>query len=65
MIYKSILLFYKERLTYYQSPYEQTESSIAFESHILQHGPVAQWITRLTTDQKIPGSTPGRLEYFL
>jgi hypothetical protein len=25
-------------------------------------GPVAQWITRLTTDQKIPGSTPGRLE---
>ena len=28
-------------------------------------GPVAQWITRLTTDQKIPGSTPGRLEVFL
>ena len=27
-------------------------------------GPVAQWITRLTTDQKIPGSTPGKLEYF-
>lgn len=25
-------------------------------------GPVAQWITRLTTDQEIPGSTPGRLE---
>ena len=25
-------------------------------------GPVAQWITRLTTDQKIPGSTPGRIE---
>ena len=25
-------------------------------------GPVAQWITRLTTDQKIPGSTPGRLD---
>ena len=25
-------------------------------------GPVAQWITRLTTDQKIPGSTPGWLE---
>ncbi|XP_062518512.1 uncharacterized protein LOC134193690 [Corticium candelabrum] len=23
-------------------------------------GPVAQWITRLTTDQKIPGSSPGR-----
>ena len=25
---------------------------------------MAQWITRLTTDQKIPGSTPGRLELF-
>ncbi|KAJ8870187.1 hypothetical protein PR048_029201 [Dryococelus australis] len=25
-------------------------------------GPVAQWITRLTTDQKIPGSNPGRVE---
>lgn len=24
-------------------------------------GPVAQWITRLTTDQKIPGSNPGRV----
>ncbi|PVZ97031.1 hypothetical protein BB558_007035, partial [Smittium angustum] len=22
-------------------------------------GPVAQWIRRLTTDQKIPGSSPG------
>ena len=27
-------------------------------------GPVAQWITRLTTDQKIPGSTPGWLGVF-
>ena len=27
-------------------------------------GPVAQWITRLTTDQKIPGSNPGRFEIF-
>ena len=25
-------------------------------------GLVAQWITRLTTDQKIPGSNPGKLE---
>jgi hypothetical protein len=24
-------------------------------------GPVAQWTTRLTTDQKIPGSNPGRI----
>ena len=27
-------------------------------------GLVAQWITRLTTDQKIPGSNPGKLENF-
>ena len=26
---------------------------------------MAQWITRLTTDQKIPGSNPGELEVFL
>ena len=31
---------------------------------LFPQGPVAQWITRLTTDQKIPGSTPGRLETF-
>ena len=28
-------------------------------------GPVAQWITRLTTDQKIPGSNPGRVVLFV
>ena len=27
-------------------------------------GPVAQWITRLTTDQKIPGSNPGKVAFF-
>ena len=27
-------------------------------------GLVAQWITRLTTDQKIPGSNPGKFEAF-
>ena len=27
-------------------------------------GLVAQWITRLTTDQKIPGSNPGELGAF-
>ena len=27
-------------------------------------GSVAQWITRLTTDQKIPGSSPGRFVFF-
>ena len=28
-------------------------------------GLVAQWMTRLTTDQKIPGSNPGKLVLFL
>ena len=28
-------------------------------------GLVAQWITRLTTDQKIPGSDPGKLVLIL
>ena len=28
-------------------------------------GLVAQWITRLTTDQKIPGSNPGKLVLLL
>ena len=31
----------------------------------LASGPVAQWITRLTTDQKIPGSNPGRFDCFI
>ena len=26
-------------------------------------GLVAQWITRLTTDQKIPGSNPGKVDF--
>ena len=32
--------------------------------HTLAGGLVAQWITRLTTDQKIPGSNPGELDNF-
>ena len=35
------------------------ESAREIEPNIVA-GPVAQWITRLTTDQKIPGSNPGR-----
>ena len=33
---------------------------MTFILYLLFVGPVAQWITRLTTDQEIPGSTPGR-----
>ena len=35
-----------------------------FKTLIQLSGPVAQWITRLTTDQKIPGSNPGRFVTF-
>ena len=32
---------------------------------LLHRGPVAQWITRLPTEQKIAGSIPARIgEYF-
>ena len=27
-------------------------------------GPVAQWIRHLTTDQGIPGSSPGRVDFY-
>ena len=40
------------------------KSGVWFGSKIgwaLIAGPVAQWITRLTTDQKIPGSNPGKV----
>ena len=30
----------------------------------LHRGLVAQWITRLPTEQKIPGSSPGKIETF-
>ena len=39
------------------------ESVRELDGHLIA-GPVAQWITRLTTDQKIPGSNPGRFEAF-
>ena len=32
---------------------------------LIDLGPVAQWIRHLTTDQGIPGSSPGRVEFFL
>ena len=31
---------------------------------LVHHGPVAQWIRHLTTNQGIPGSSPGRVENF-
>ena len=31
---------------------------------IVRGGPVAKWIRRLTTNQEIPGSTPGRIVFF-
>ena len=40
---------------------------IAFELIIVvnRNGSVAQWITRLTTNQEIAGSTPARVGKFL
>ena len=35
-----------------------------FSIYCKHSGPVAQRITRLTTDQKIPGSNPGRIDTF-
>jgi hypothetical protein len=32
-------------------------------SHYRSVGPVAQWITRLTTNQKIAGSSPARIDF--
>ena len=37
---------------------------IYFKFAVYPNGFVAQWITRLPTEQKIPGSTPGRLDPF-
>ena len=44
---------------------ENLKVSLArFKTLVLLSGPVAQWITRLTTDQKIPGSNPGKVAFF-
>ena len=37
-------------------------SSFSYNQSSILCGFVAQWITRLTTDQEIPGSTPGKLD---
>ena len=36
-----------------------------FLKHVLYNGLVAQWITRLTTDQKIAGSNPAKIDLLL
>ena len=38
-------------------------SQVGFFPLTKSMGPVAQRITRLTTDQKIPGSNPGRIDF--
>ena len=46
--------------------YSEPEPHNRFRSVVqyISKGPVAQWITRLTTDQKIAGSNPARIEIF-
>ena len=34
------------------------------ESFLLHQGPVAQWIRRRSTEPEIPGSIPGRINFF-
>ena len=45
---------------------EQTRFHLQYHHvfNVYQEGLVAQWITRLTTDQEIPGSNPGKLVSF-
>ena len=42
----------------------QFQSFLNWRSPMSINGLMAQWITRLTTDQKIQGSNPGELEIF-
>ena len=51
-------IFLKQKITKYFVLYRQFSVSS-------NRGLVAQRITRLTTDQKIPGSNPGKVGYFL
>ena len=46
--------------------YSEPEPHNRFRSVVqyISKGPVAQWITRLTTDQKIAGSNPARIVMF-
>ena len=42
-----------------------TDKSSAGMKITTEHGRVAQWIRHLTTNQGIPGSSPGMVESFL
>ena len=42
----------------------ETRNEKGGANDVCKQGLVAQWITRLTTDQKIPGSNPGKLDAF-
>ena len=44
-----------------------TRARLSFHTilHMINSGLVAQWITRLPTEQKIPGSSPGKVDSIL
>ena len=52
------------RIEYYKAQFPFI--SRLFADHFLDthRGLVAQWITRLPTEQKIPGSSPGKIGFF-
>ena len=56
-----LLTFYLEYPCVYLNPMNK---SLNFGC-TLDDGLVAQWITRLTTDQKIPGSNPGKVDFLM
>ena len=57
LLYLKIIAFWREMLVVLETDIDKL--------HTFAAGPVAQWITRLTTDQKIPGSNPGKVELLM
>ena len=55
------LLMHSIKIDYVITCYVTDVTDFRGVTYMNMHGFVARWITRLTTDQKIPGSNPGKL----
>ena len=71
IIYNNLLVVFKatcrtSKMLFECSNFRNVEnlSVIRILGTIVRGGPVAKWIRRLTTNQEIPGSTPGRIVFF-